>query len=126
MLTIFSNLDGDVYFESVNCGANLGHMTFHAWVFRKIYGKLGMIVVAGAPKLAKTKVRLSCTSGCNDNSVSIKGNTFLYTPGVIHGLLFHRESKFSFCNKKPEAEFFLDNHTADAVDHGESVSGYSL
>ena len=51
-------MDGDTYFESVNCGANLGHMTFHAWVFRKIYGKLGMIVVAGAPKLAKTKVRI--------------------------------------------------------------------
>ena len=55
---ISSNLDGDIYFESVNCGANLGHMTFHAWVFRKIFGKLGMIVVAGAPKLAKTKVIL--------------------------------------------------------------------
>ena len=51
-------MDGDTYFESINCGANLAHMTFNAWVFRKIYGKLGMIVVAGAPKLAKTKVSL--------------------------------------------------------------------
>ena len=56
LTNFLSNLDGDVYFESVNCGANLGHMTFHGWVFRKIWGKLGMIVVAGAPKLAKTKV----------------------------------------------------------------------
>ena len=52
----FSNLDGDVYFESMLCSANLGHMTFHGWVFRKLYGKLGMVIIAGAPKLAKTKV----------------------------------------------------------------------
>ena len=52
-----SNLDGDEYHESVNCSSNLGHMTFHGWVFRKIWGKLGMVVVAGAPKLSKTKVK---------------------------------------------------------------------
>ena len=49
-------MDGDVYFESVNCGANLALMTTHAWVIRKLYGKLGMIVIAGGPKLSKTKV----------------------------------------------------------------------
>ena len=55
-IIFFSNLDGDIYCESLHVGANLAHMTTHAWVFRKLYGKLGMVVVAGAPKLAKTKV----------------------------------------------------------------------
>ena len=61
----FSNMDGDAYFESVNCGANLAHMTTHAWIFRNLYGKLGMILVAGVPKVAKTKVDHTKHNECN-------------------------------------------------------------
>ena len=52
---VFSNLEGDIYMESVCCSVNIAHLTFHAMMFREIWGKLGMICVAGQPNMSKTK-----------------------------------------------------------------------
>ena len=54
MQEIFSNLDGEIYFESVNCTANIAMVTFHAPWFRAVFDKLGMICLAGPPNIAKT------------------------------------------------------------------------
>ena len=54
--------------ESVNCGANVAMMTFHAMVIRAIFGTLGMICIAGAPNIGKTKelkVRCSVYRKCS-------------------------------------------------------------
>ena len=48
-------MGGDVYFESVNCSANVAHLTFHGSIIRTIWGKLGFICLAGPPNIAKTK-----------------------------------------------------------------------
>ena len=61
----YQNLDFASYFSNMDCGANLAHMTTHAWIFRNLYGKLGMILVAGVPKLAKTKVDHTKHNECN-------------------------------------------------------------
>ena len=45
--------------ESVCCSANIAHLTFHGMMFREIWGKLGMICVAGKPNMAKTKEIMS-------------------------------------------------------------------
>ena len=50
-----SNLGGEPYMESVCCSVNIAHLTFHGMFFREIWGKLGMICVAGKPNMAKTK-----------------------------------------------------------------------
>ena len=41
--------------ESVNCGANIGLMTWHAGILRAKFDKLGMIAIAGPPNVGKTK-----------------------------------------------------------------------
>jgi hypothetical protein len=41
--------------ESVNCGANIAMMTFHAGMIRAKFDKLGMVCIAGAPNVGKTK-----------------------------------------------------------------------
>ena len=48
-------MEGDAYFESVNCSANVAHLTFHGPIIRAIYGKLGFVCLAGPPNIAKTK-----------------------------------------------------------------------
>ena len=50
-----SNLGGKPYMESVCCCVNIAHLTFHGMFFREVWGKLGMICVAGKPNMAKTK-----------------------------------------------------------------------
>ena len=41
--------------ESVNCGANIAMMTWHAGIIRAKFDKLGMVCIAGAPNVGKTK-----------------------------------------------------------------------
>ena len=57
-----------MYFESVNCSANIGMMTFHTPWYRAKFGKLGMICIAGTPNIAKTnslKVAMHMASSSN-------------------------------------------------------------
>ena len=51
----FSDMQGDAYWESVNCSANVAHMTFSGPFFRAIWGKLGFVCLAGPPNIGKTK-----------------------------------------------------------------------
>ena len=51
----FSSLGGEKYMESINCAANIAMMTFHAAMIRAKFGKLGMVCIAGAPNVGKTK-----------------------------------------------------------------------
>ena len=63
-----SKQGGDIYFESVNCSANIAMMTFHAAWFREKFGKLGMVCIAGPPNIAKTnslKVAMHMASSSN-------------------------------------------------------------
>ena len=55
IIPISSDMGGEIYMESVCCSANIAHLTFHGMMFREIWGKLGMICVAGRPNMAKTK-----------------------------------------------------------------------
>ena len=48
-------MGGDIFFESLNCSANVGHLAFHGPVFRAIWAKLGFVCLAGPPNIAKTK-----------------------------------------------------------------------
>lgn len=41
--------------ESVCCGANIALMTWHAGIIRAVLDKLGMVCIAGAPNVGKTK-----------------------------------------------------------------------
>ena len=52
---LFSSLGGEKYMESVNCGANIAMMTWYAGIIRTKFDKLGMVCVAGAPNVGKTK-----------------------------------------------------------------------
>ena len=51
----FREQGGDAYFESVCAGPSLAIMSFHAPMFRGLYGKLGMPCIVGQPNMAKTK-----------------------------------------------------------------------
>ena len=55
----FSNLGGEIFMESMLCSVNIAHLTFHGMMFRELWGKLGMICVAGKPNMAKTKEIMS-------------------------------------------------------------------
>ena len=46
---------GDAYFESVCSGASLALLSFHAPMFRGLFGKLGMPCIVGSPNMSKTK-----------------------------------------------------------------------
>ena len=54
-----SDLGGEIFMESICCSANIAHLTFHGMFFREVWGKLGLICVAGKPNMAKTKEILS-------------------------------------------------------------------
>ena len=54
-----SNQGGDIYFESVNCSANIAMMMFHAAWFREKFGKLGMVHCL-ASKHCENKFLESC------------------------------------------------------------------
>ena len=51
----FSSIGGETYFESVCMGANLGAMAFHGQYYRRKFGKLGIVVLAGKPNVGKSK-----------------------------------------------------------------------
>ena len=62
---LFSSLGGETYFESVCMGANLGAMAFHGQHYRRKFGKLGIVVLAGKPNVGKSKeimTALHCSS----------------------------------------------------------------
>ena len=62
---LFSSLGGETYFESVCMGANLGAMAFHGQYYRRKFGKLGIVVLAGKPNVGKSKeimTALHCSS----------------------------------------------------------------
>ena len=52
--------------ETINCSVNIAHLAFHATMFREIWGKLGMVCVAGQPNMAKTKDVLSALHMASD------------------------------------------------------------
>ena len=55
IISYYSALGGVKYMESVCCGANIALMTWHAGIIRAVLDKLGMVCIAGAPNVGKTK-----------------------------------------------------------------------
>ena len=57
-----------MYMESVNCGANIAMMTFHGGIIRTNFDKMGMVCIAGAPNVGKTKeLKVAMHMASSDN-----------------------------------------------------------